>query len=113
MRGGLDGIDGMDVYETRQRGEGVRGITEDRCVSDSVASIRRERYAHIPFTQPTAHSGYTVHCQPYEEAFFSVPSIAIKGSRVLNLPANKEFAGSRGLDNNFPQYDLRVGVQCV
>lgn len=43
MRGGLDGIDGMDVYETRQRGEGVRGITEDRCVSDSVASIRRER----------------------------------------------------------------------
>ncbi len=33
--------------------------------------------------------------------------------RSLLLPANKELVGSRRLDNNFPQDDLRVGIQCV
>ncbi len=50
MRRGLNGIDGMDVYETCQRGEGVRGVTERRYVSDDV--VRKERLPTRPIHPP-------------------------------------------------------------
>lgn len=35
------------------------------------------------------------------------------GGRIIILTADKEFVGSWSLDNDFPQDDLRVGIQCV
>lgn len=69
------------------------------------------RFTHVPFTQPTAHPGYTIHCQPYEESFLSAPSIDVMGGRIFILPVNKEFLRSGGLDKDLPRCDLGVGIQ--